>query len=73
MAEQNEAKTKTIGYLPIDKVQTLKGWGEYVDKSTKVLSYAPWPRCPGRHWNIKAAWDNLFGKSEPPPPPAAAR
>jgi hypothetical protein len=36
MAEQNEAKTKTIGYLPIDKVQTLKGWNEYVDKSTKL-------------------------------------
>jgi len=47
--------------------------GLYVDKSTRVLSYAPWPRCPGRHWNLKAAWDNLFGKSEPPPPPAAAR
>jgi hypothetical protein len=36
VAEQNEAKTKTIGYLPIDKVQTLKGWDEYVDKSTKL-------------------------------------
>jgi hypothetical protein len=29
MADQGEAKTKTIGYLPIDKVQTLKGWDEY--------------------------------------------
>src|SRR5215510_8557176 len=36
MAEQNEAKTKTIGYLPIEKVQTLKGWDEYVDKSAKL-------------------------------------
>src|SRR5262244_1517674 len=36
MAEQNEAKTKTIGYLPIEKVQTLKGWDEYVDKSSKL-------------------------------------
>ncbi len=36
MAEQNEAKTKTIGYLPIEKVQTLKGWDEYLDKSTKL-------------------------------------
>src|SRR6185437_16251262 len=36
MAEQNEAKTKTIGYLPMEKVQTLKGWNEYVDKSTKL-------------------------------------
>jgi hypothetical protein len=35
MAEQ-EAKTKTIGYLPTQKVQSLKGWDEYVDKSSKL-------------------------------------
>jgi hypothetical protein len=43
--------------------------GLYVDRSTKVLSFAPWPRCPGRHWNFKSFWQNLFGKTEPPPPP----
>jgi len=36
MADQNEAKTKTIGFLPMEKAQTLKGWEEYVDKSTKL-------------------------------------
>jgi hypothetical protein len=36
MADQNEAKTKTIGFLPIEKVQTLKGWDEYVHTSTKL-------------------------------------
>jgi hypothetical protein len=36
MADQNEAKTKTIGFLPIEKVQTLKGWDEYLDKSSKL-------------------------------------
>jgi len=36
MADQNEAKTKTIGFLPIEKVQTLNGWDEYADKSTKL-------------------------------------
>jgi hypothetical protein len=36
MADQNEAKTKTIGYLPLEKAQVLKGWDEYVDKSTKL-------------------------------------
>ncbi len=36
MADQNEAKTKTIGFLPKEKVQSLKGWDEYVDKSTKL-------------------------------------
>ncbi len=43
--------------------------GLYVDRTTKILSFAPWPRCPGRHWNFKAAWRNLFGNPEPPPPP----
>jgi hypothetical protein len=36
MADQNEAKTKTIGFLPKEKAQTLKGWDEYLDKSTKL-------------------------------------
>ena len=36
MADQGEAKTKTIGFLPKEKVQTLKGWDEYVDKSSKL-------------------------------------
>ena len=36
MADQNEAKTKTIGFLPIEKVQALKGWDEYIDKSSKL-------------------------------------
>ena len=36
MADQDEAKTKWIGYLPIEKVQTLKGWDEYLDKSSKL-------------------------------------
>src|SRR5262245_14619281 len=36
MADLGEAKTKTIGHLPIDKVQTLKGWDEYADKSSKL-------------------------------------
>ena len=36
MADQDEARTKTIGYLPMEKVQTLRGWDEYLDKSTKL-------------------------------------
>ena len=32
-----EAKTKTIGYLPTERVQSLKGWDEYLDKSSKLL------------------------------------
>ncbi len=29
-------------------------FGLWVDRSTKTLGFAPWPRCPGRHWHL---WD----------------
>src|SRR5262245_9016624 len=38
MADHDEAKTRTIGYLPVEKVQTLQGWNEYLEKSTQVSS-----------------------------------
>ena len=38
MADQDEAKTKTIGFLPIEKVQTLPGWDDYLDKSIKLAA-----------------------------------
>lgn len=34
----------------------------YVDRNTKVVSFAPWPECPGRHWRIGAALKSLFGR-----------
>src|SRR5215468_4388794 len=30
------SQDKDHGFLPIEKVQTLKGWDEYVEKSTKL-------------------------------------
>ena len=36
MADQDEAKARTIGYLPMERAQTLKGWKEYLDKSGKL-------------------------------------
>jgi hypothetical protein len=38
MSDQDQAKTRTIGYLPIEKVQMLKGWNEYLEKSTQLSS-----------------------------------
>ena len=38
MSDQGEAKTKTVGFLPIDKVQTLPGWDDYLDKSIKLAA-----------------------------------
>ena len=36
MADQEAAKTRTIGYLPIERVRSLVSWDEYLDKSTKL-------------------------------------
>jgi hypothetical protein len=36
MADQGEARTKTIGFLPVEKVRTLQGWDEYIEKSGKL-------------------------------------
>ena len=36
MANQEAAKTRTIGYLPIEKVRSLAGWDEYLEKSNKL-------------------------------------
>lgn len=38
MSDQSEAKTKTVGFLPIEKVQTLPGWDDYLDKSIKLAA-----------------------------------
>jgi hypothetical protein len=38
MADHDEPRTRTIGYLPLEKVQTLKGWNEYQEKSAQLSS-----------------------------------
>jgi hypothetical protein len=38
MADQNEAKTKTIGFLPKEKVQALKGWDELRRQGNQAFS-----------------------------------
>jgi len=40
MSDQGEAKTKTktLGFLPMEKVQALPGWDDYLDKSMKLAS-----------------------------------
>ncbi len=32
----------------------------WVERSTNVISFAPWEQCPGRHWNFKQFFKNLF-------------
>ena len=34
----------------------------YVDRDTKIISFAPWVECPGRHLHIGAWLRSVFGK-----------
>lgn len=34
--------------------------GLWVERSTGVISFAPWPRCPGRHLQLGAFFKSLF-------------
>jgi len=36
-------------------------FGLYVDRSTGVISFAPWPRCPGAHLQIWRFLKSRFG------------
>ncbi|HMD48751.1 MAG TPA: hypothetical protein VKG79_06625 [Bryobacteraceae bacterium] len=36
----------------------------FVERSTDVISFAPWAECPGtRHWHVGEFFRSLFGKS----------
>jgi hypothetical protein len=32
----------------------------FVDRESNVLSFAPWPECPGKHWHFGAFLRSLF-------------
>lgn len=40
-------------------IPNLEPFGLWVESSTDNLSYAPWVRCPGPHWQI---WDFIKSK-----------
>ncbi len=37
--------------------------GLWVDRSTNLIGFAPWPRCPGRHMQLGEFFKSLFSKS----------
>jgi hypothetical protein len=43
--------------VSIPKVEPIGLW---VETSNNVLSYAPWVRCPGRHWQFWEYLKSLF-------------
>jgi hypothetical protein len=40
---------------PVDSVPL------WVEHDTGVISFAPWPECPGRHWHFWAWFKSIFG------------
>lgn len=44
--------------------------GIWAERNGSALGFAPWPRCPGRHWNPGGFLKGFFGS---PPAPAAPR
>jgi hypothetical protein len=36
--------------------------GLWVERSTGVISFAPWPRCPGKRLTLGPLMERLFGK-----------
>ena len=36
--------------------------GLWVQRSTNVLGFAPWPRCPGRHLHLREFFKSLFNR-----------
>jgi hypothetical protein len=36
--------------------------GLWVQRSTNVISFAPWPRCPGRHLHLREFLKSLFNR-----------
>ena len=37
--------------------------GLWVQRSTSVISFAPWTRCPGRHLHLREFWKSLFNRN----------
>jgi hypothetical protein len=32
----------------------------WVERSTNIISFAPWPQCPGRHWEFRRFLKGMF-------------
>ena len=65
-ANAKALRTTTVDSCGTGVVSTVEypgadPFGLYVDRSTKTLSFAPWPRCPGRHWHLWEFIQRLFG------------
>jgi hypothetical protein len=64
-ANASAAKIDNIDYcdagvvfsISYPKAEPVSLW---VETSSRVISFAPWPRCPGRHWQFRQFIRGLF-------------
>jgi limonene-1,2-epoxide hydrolase len=64
-ANADNAKVDTIDYCDAGVVFDLSFPGAdpvalYVERSTNIISFAPWPQCPGRHWQFRQFFKKMF-------------
>lgn len=45
----------------------------WVERATNVISFAPWPRCPGRHLEFGRFFKSLFSRASWSPPHRGGR
>jgi hypothetical protein len=43
------------------KYPDAEPFGLWVERSNKVISFAPWQRCPGKHLQFGLLWQKIFG------------
>jgi hypothetical protein len=61
----HEARVTTVdacgeGVVLTVSVPNVEPFGIWVERSTHTMSFAPWPRCPGRHLRIWEFLKNRF-------------
>ncbi len=64
-ADAAQAKIQNIDYCDTGVVFDVAFPGAdpvalWVERSTSVISFAPWSRCPGRHLQLRQFFKNLF-------------
>jgi len=64
-ANADKAKIDAIDYCDAGVVFDLTFPGAdpvalWVERSTNIISFAPWPQCPGRHWQFRQFFKKIF-------------
>jgi hypothetical protein len=64
-SKASQAKVENVDYCDAGVVFNLTFPGAepvnlWVERATNVISFSPWPQCPGRHWQFRQFFKKLF-------------